>query len=441
MSDCETPERVDGHLKLLSSKQGIRRLLRDCGRAGPESWNFMKAAARGEPPAPEPCNDREDPLDAVLDRALENARRAAALPPREQRRFLKVTSLLRSGGGVRAIAETARMSVEGVGVYEALLARSWAVRYEDPREMWRLANAAVQMCDSFEPEVYGAAKVADLKARAWGELANACRVADRLREAEKAFGEAFSFFCQGSGDRGLMLRLLDLEASLFGTLRQFPLALQALTMLAGLHRDAGDDHLAGRALITKALYLFYQGQAEEACTTIAEGLALIDRDRDPSLALVAAFDQILFLVDCGRFQEAKRALFENRPRFTDQGRVAKLKLRGIEGRISYGLRRLKSAEIAFREAKEGFAGVEMGFACALTGLDLAMTLLRLGRREEAVREGLESSATFTALGIHREILGAARLLEEICRAEITDLKMLEATAQYLRRKMIELGLG
>jgi len=232
MSDYETPEGVDGHLKLLSSKQGIRRLLRGCGRAGQESWNFMKAAARGEVPPPEPPKDREDPLDAVIDRALENARRAAALPPREQRRFLKTTSLLRSGGGVRVIAKTARMSVEGLGVYEALLARSWAVRYDDPREMWHLANVAVQMCDSFDPEVYGAAKVADLKARAWGELANACRVANRLREAETAFGEAFIFFRQGSGDRGLMLHLLDLEASLFGTLRQFPLALQALTMLA-----------------------------------------------------------------------------------------------------------------------------------------------------------------------------------------------------------------
>ena len=48
---------------------------------------------------------------------------------------------------------------------------------------------------------------------------------------------------------------------------------------------------------------------------------------------------------------------------------------------------------------------------------------------------------FSALGIHREILGAARLLEETCRAETTDLAMLEASAQYLRRMMIELGLG
>jgi len=187
--------------------------------------------------------------------------------------------------------------------------------------------------------------------------------------------------------------------------------------------------------------LFYQGKAEEACTTIAEGLILIDRERDPSLALVATFDKLLFLVDCGRFREAKRALFEKRPSFTGQGRIAELKLRGIEGRISYGLGELKSAEIAFRETKEGFAKVEMGFACAIAGLDLAMTLLRLGRREEAVHEGLESAAMFSALGIHREILGAARLLEETCRAETTDIAMLEASAQYLRRMMIELGLG
>ncbi|MEA2599175.1 MAG: hypothetical protein QOF89_167 [Acidobacteriota bacterium] len=368
-------------------------------------------------------------------------RRGAPLSPREQARFQKATSLLRSGNGVLALVGEGGMSVEGLGVYEAFLARSWALRYDDPRGMCHLANAAVQMLDTFDPEVHGAARVADLRARAWGELANAYRVADRLREAEKAFGMAFSFLCQGTGDPSLKIRLLDLEASLLGTLREFPLAMERLKALARLYREAGDTHLAGRTLITKALYIFYRGDAEDACQTIEEGLALIDRDRDPSLTLVAAFNQLLFLVDCGRFKEAKRALFEHRSRITDQGSVANLKLRWIEGRISYGMGELASAEIAMREAKQGLTEVGMSFACALTGLDLTITLLSQGRTEEAFKEGLESAEMFLALSIHREILSTAIVLEQTLRTQTADLALLETSVRYLRKKMIELGLG
>jgi tetratricopeptide (TPR) repeat protein len=439
MSDHETPDGMDGDLeKLLSSKEGVRHLIQGCepcmaaARRGRISW----AAGRAETLTPE----LSAAYDLALDRAAEGARRAAPLSPGEQWRFQKATSLLRSGNGVLAIAGKGAMSVEGLGLYEALLARSWAIRYDNPREMCHLAKVAVEMSERFDPEIHGAERVADLRARAWGELANAYRVADRLREAEKAFGVAYGFVRQGSGDPDLRVRLLDLEASLLGTLREFPLALERLKTLAVLYREAGDTHLVGRTLITQALYMFYRGDAEEACQTITAGLALIDRDRDPSLALVATFDQLLFLMDCNRFTEARRALFENRSRVTDSG-VASLKLLWIEGRISYGMRELESAEMAIREAKEGFAKAGMGFACALAGLDLAMTLVRQGHSEEAIQEGLESAEMFLALSIHREILGTVILLEETFRAERTDLALLETSVRFLRKKMIELGMG
>jgi tetratricopeptide (TPR) repeat protein len=441
MSDHKTRERDDSSLAtLLSSKEVLLRLLRGsepCQPAVHRGLISLETAARGEMEAPELSSSYDD----VLDRAIEYVRRAAALPKDELLRFQRATSVLRSGGGVLALTGIGGMSVEGLGVFEALLARSWAIRYDNPREMCHLARVAAEMSEAFLPEIYGAQQVADLRARAWGEAANAYRVANRLREAQDAFGKAFGFLCQGSGDRGLKMRLFDLEASFLGTSREFALALQRLTTLAEMYWADGDIHLSGRALITKALYTFYRGDTEEACKTIEEGLALIDRDRDPSLALVATFDYLLFLVDGHRFREAKRALFENRGQFVTQGNVASLKLRWIEGRISYGLRELGSAEIAFREAKQGLAEAGMGFACGIAGLDLAMTLLRQERQEEAIQEGLESAEMFRAVGVHREFLGTAVLLEEAFRAQTLDLGLLEASAQYLRKKMMELGKG
>ncbi len=47
------------------------------------------------------------------------------------------------------------MNVEGLGVYEALLARSWAVRFDNPREMCHLARVAVDVAERLDPEVHG----------------------------------------------------------------------------------------------------------------------------------------------------------------------------------------------------------------------------------------------------------------------------------------------
>lgn len=377
-------------------------------------------------------------LEAILN-SKEGVCAAASLSAGERERFRKALALLQSGEGVLALTDVG-MDVKGEGVYEALLLQSWKIRYDDPQHMCHLAKVAAEMCDTFDLATHGIQQVADLRARAWGELGNAYRVADRLREAEQAFGTAFRSFQQGSGDRTLLMRLLDLEASLFGTLREFELALDRLATLSRMYREDKDLHLAGRSLITKALYTYYSGDTEEACRLADEGLCLIDGSRDPSLILTGAFNQVLFLVDAGRYSEARRLLFDNRPRFTEQGRIAKIKLRGIDGSIDYGTGNLTSAEIAFREAKAGFVEAEMVFACGVASLELAMTLLRHGRRAEAVKEGLESAVLFLSLDIQREILGTAMYLQKMFEDGTVELATLEKTVRWLRKKMVEYGL-
>lgn len=378
--------------------------------------------------------------DAALDRSEEFARRAASLTKRELKRFRRALSLLQSGEGVMALAKDGNMLIEGLGICEALLARSWAVRYDDSREMCHLARAAVEVAEHLVPKVHGEPVVKDLQARAWGELANAYRVADRLHEAEPAFGTAFGLAREGSGDARLRMRLLDLEASLLGTQREFGLALPRLSTLSELHREAGDPHQAGRALVKKALYTFYDCKPLEALRINSEALDLIDEEREPLLAAVAAKNQALFLVECGRYRDARKILFQNRARFAAMGRIVRIRLREIEGRIDYGVRKYESAETAFRDAKRGWGESDMGFACALVGLHLAMTLMGQDRVEEAIEETLQSAAMFQALSIHRELLGAVIFLEQEFQARRGSLLLLECTVSYLRRKTIELGV-
>jgi tetratricopeptide (TPR) repeat protein len=410
--------------RLLRHPAADRLAARHAGSAGGESAPELSAG-----------------YDAALDRVEEFARHAASLPATELERFRRALALLQSGRGVIALAQEGDMMIEGLGVYEALLTRSWAVRYDDPREMCHLAGAAVEVAGGLDAAAYGWPRVADYRARAWGELANAYRVADRLYEAEQAFGTAFSLARQGTGDRRLRARLLDLEASLLGTQREFDLALPRLASLAELHREAGDSHQAGRALVSRALYTFYRGKPREALRIIAEALELIDEQREPGLAAVALQNQLLFLVECGRYKEARKILFQSRSRFAATGRLVQLKALWLQGRIDHGLRKLTSAEAAFREVKRGFEDAGKGFACALAGLDLAMTQMCQGRADQAAAEALQAAAMFQALSIHREVLGAVIFLEQEFEGRRGSLALLESTVRYLRRKLLELGYG
>lgn len=442
MAEHYSPEEIEeglsGRLDVERSKEIVRHLLQGCPRcqSSAQQWRFELITAAGSPLPP----DLSSAYNTVLDRAEDFARRAAILPPEERPRFRKALSLLETGRGVVALADEGDLEVEGLGVYEALLAKSWARRYENPREMCHLAKVAVEIAHSLGSDKYAAWRRADYAARAWGELANAYRVADRFRDAEQAFVRAYEFFHQGSQDRRLLMRLLDLEASFLGTRRELGRALERLTTLSSMYRAAGEPHLAGRTLITKALYLYYKGDSQEACRTLEEGLGLIDKDRDPSLLSTAFLNQLLLLEECGRFKEARIFLFDHRSQINQAGQITALRLRWTEGLIHYGMGKFDSAERDFRAAREGFREAEMSFSCALLGLELALTLLRQGHIQKAIQEGLVSAKMFLSLNIGRELMGSYLFLEEAFKSEILNLADLEETARYLRRMQNALGI-
>jgi tetratricopeptide (TPR) repeat protein len=366
------------------------------------------------------------------------ARALKRLSPRELSRYLRARALLKSGGGTRLLFQ-GNMSLSGLGVYEALLAQSWATRFNDPDEMVCLAEAATHVAQCFNPCGYGKKRIADFQARAWGELANAYRIVDRLRSSQQTFGQAYASMQVGTGDPYLKARLFDLEASLLGKWREFPLALARLASLSNVYQELGEPHLAGRSFIIRALYTFYSGKTEEATRLNQEGISLIDRQRDPSLFMQALHNHLVFLVELRLFEPARRVLFENRQHLIYKDRVSALRLRGTEGRISYGLGQLVSAEIAFREAREGFCEIGLTYVSAIACLDLAMVLRSQDRVDEALREVIAARKIFLSLEIYREYLGSVVFLEESFRRHEETAELIEATISHLRRKWLQVG--
>jgi tetratricopeptide (TPR) repeat protein len=393
--------------------------------------------AREEASPQQPADSKTEP-EGSLDVPVQS-QALAKLSHRELSRYRRARTLLASGEGAVALLRR-NIPLAGLGLLEAFLAQSWSVRFDSPDEMVRLAEVAVEVSRGLAGKV-SSERLADLQARALGELANALRAADRLRSSQLAFGEAYACRQRGTGDPYLKARLFDLEASLLGTLREFPLALHRLSSLRSLYLELGESHLSGRAAITQALYTFYSGHAEPALSINEQGIALIDRKRDPRLFMGAVHNQLLFLVDLKLYPKATRILFDNRRNLIYKDRISALRLRGIEGRINYGLGNLVSAEKAFREVKEGLIEAGMSFYAALVALELAMVLKSLDRPEEALREVIVAREIFLSFEIYREYLGSVIFLEESFLREEATAELIEATVAQINRKWVQLGPG
>ena len=414
MNDHPTSEELDGfvwnRLPAERTRAVVVHLLRGCepclSALAPHIAGLLGLA---EPPEPVLADREEAEYDAALDRAFARALRKAGSSEERTREALAVP-------------------------LEALLEQSWALRHDDPAEMVRLAEEARDLAERVASGEPDPRRAADLRCRAWVALGNAYRVADRLSQAEQALGRATELFVQGTQDELLAARLFDVQASLLGDCRRFDLAESALDLVFAIHRRRGDLHLAGRALISKGLYAGYQGQAEESVRLIEQGLELIAPDRDPRLLYVALHNQARALMECGRLRDARIALWQIRARRLDVGgRINELKIRWLEAQINAGLGELDRAELALREVKQGFADAGLDYKAALAGLELGAVLLRGGRTEAAITEGLAAVDVFLALGIAREAGVSVLLLKKGFEQRMADVTLLEHVINLLHQ--------
>jgi len=320
------------------------------------------------------------------------------------------------------------------GLCEDLIAKSLSLRQSDPAGMVHLADLAREAAERLDPQVYGAPWLTDLQARAWGELANAYRMADELVRAELAMIRALELRRQGSGAPLLRAHLAELSASLLGNQRRFPAALRMLDLAHSLYEHHGDPHDIGRVLIRKGLAVGRGGDPEQGILFLGSGLATIDPQREPLLGFQTLHNILLFKVELGEYRQAGVQLWQMRPLYDRYaGSLELLKLRGVEGKIAAGLGNLERAERAFLQVVEGFEEAGLAYDAALTGLDLAAVWLRQGQTAEVLRLVGEMVATFRVRKIQREALAALLMLRDALERNRATVELLEVVSGVLQR--------
>ena len=327
--------------------------------------------------------------------------------------------------------------LRGVEGLDALLVRSWEQRRESPRTMVALARAATEVAEKLSSSRLGKEAVWDYRCRAWGELANAQRVANEYERAAESLIKALRCLVSGSRSEDLEVRLMDIHASLEGHRCHFYEAFDILDMVAQIHLNRGDRHLAGRALISKGLFKAYHGERGEALDLTRRGREMLEENRDPALYFHAIHNEVLALVDLESYQEARLLLWSNLGRYERHGgTIDRLKLRGLWGLINAGLGKLAEAAREFEAERRGLLEEGLSYTAAIAGLDLAAVYFEQGRIAETEAVAFEALAVFQEMDIPEQgqlsVLVLRKALE-LRLATVDLLGLLRRTAKFLRR--------
>jgi tetratricopeptide (TPR) repeat protein len=410
---------VDGKLSRAENLAVVHHLLRGCEQCAEQ---IATVATAGSP--------SEDEYELPIRRALETVLRFGPEAPK----IKAATRELHQEMVARGLDSASLDNVPDLVIVEALLQRTQELRHENPQEMVLCAYVAVFYAQHVRDDFPG--QRADLHARAVMEYGNALRVAGRLPEAEEQLNLAEDWFFAGNQGRELWLRLQDIRASLHGSRQHYDEGIKLLEEVIQGRRRLGDRTGTAGALIGRGRFMAYLGRLEEAFSHLDEALTLIDYRREPELTALARQNYLDFMVDAGRLIEALEILSLHRQELmAAAGRVNRLKIIGLEGRIRGGLGALDLAESLFREARGGALEAGVQSLAALTALDLATVILRQSRTRysEAITLATEALHTFSQLQIKPQVIEAMNVLMEAIREGLVTATLLQSVADFVRK--------
>ncbi len=325
------------------------------------------------------------------------------------------------------------------GFCRLLLRKSLDAAIQRPEIAVRLAVLAVKIADRLA-DAYHRDWVADLRALACAHLGNARRVLSEIHSAGDAFRDAHAHLRRGgTGDPRIEAEVLSLEASLRRDERRFADALALLDRIIAIytshHPELRDLHLAGRALVNRAVTLEESGDVAAAILALRQAAPWIDEERDPRLILCLKHNLILYLPAVGLHQEAAALLAEVKELARRLGNeVDLIRLRWVEGRIVLGLGQRDPAEQAFREVQLEFLRRDLGYDAALASLDLGILYAQEGSLTELKRLALDILPVFSSRDIHRDAMAGLLLFQHACEEERLTVELARRLAAVLQRE-------
>jgi tetratricopeptide (TPR) repeat protein len=320
------------------------------------------------------------------------------------------------------------------GVYESLLERSWQLRGTAPTEAHELARLALELSNHLSTDYYSVELIEDLRARAWSYIGNLRRIASDLDSSEKAFQLSYLHLKRGTCEPFERAMFLDLKASLRRAQRRFGEAIGLLKRAVSIFLRQGDQHRAGKSLVSLSLVHDYAGEPGEAITVLQEALRQIDPSQDERLLMSAWHNLIWYHCSLSRYIEAQGLYRKARPLYTKYEAAGFGNLRlWAKGKIELGLGQSDSAEELFLSARTGFLKQGIPYEAAMVSMDLAILYAEQCRSSELKQLAAEMLPIFSSLRIQREALAALMFLKQALDAERLTTEAVTRVASFLQR--------
>jgi tetratricopeptide (TPR) repeat protein len=327
------------------------------------------------------------------------------------------------------------------GLYELLVERSLETSIQDPAFGEQLGRLALNLADHLDRERYGRERIADLRARTWAFVGNACRLRFDFQGSEEAFSRAYVELKKGTRDGLERAIFLDLKASLRRDQRRFDEAQSLLRRAVDLFLSHGERHRAGRSLVKASTVEYHAGNPDAAISLLHQSLPLINPEQEPRLLLCARHNLVDYMAGSGRFTEAQRLYRDARPLYRSFNEPwVQNRRRWVRGKINKGLGQLQQAETQLLAARDGFLAEGIPYDTALVSLELALLYAEQGRTEELKRLAAEMVPIFASRHIHREALAALAFFRQAVEAEMAGAELVGKVAAYLRRAEANPGL-
>jgi tetratricopeptide (TPR) repeat protein len=316
---------------------------------------------------------------------------------------------------------------------ETHLARAAELRETDIRGAEDLARMAVHDALAIPDVALGPGVVYDLRARAWGELANYRRIANNQIGAEHALQESLECLEKGSRAPLLLARHLDIAGSFLREQRRFEEAITALEDAHDLYLEQGERHLAGRVLVTLSAVYAQMDENDEAMTALWQALQLIDRRRDRPLVLGVIRNLFLTLINAGHGAEVAATLWQWRPAFARHASpLEQTRLLWTEARLWRTERSWLRAEKLYRQVIATFTAEDLAYDAALASLELGQILLAQKRRRELLRLLDGAVRSFAERHIHRELVMAVAVVRSAAASGDCTETLLDLLAERIK---------
>lgn len=254
---------------------------------------------------------------------------------------------------------------------ESLLRLSHERVFTDAAESEDLAQRAVFLSNHLNSGIYGSDRIEDLRARAWGYIANSQRVRYDDARSKRAFKKAFFHLRKGTGETMERAALLELEARLLRDENRFSDCRTVLHRAVSLLREIEDFDAVGRCLEIVAGTYYLQGEFERAIQGAKEALTLFTPTPEPRALLSARHNLTIYLAGAGRVMEAQGWLARTRPlyqQFPEPSMQSRLKW--AEAKIARGLDRYREARLLLQEAHDGLLMAKLPHDAALVSLEI-----------------------------------------------------------------------